>query len=210
MKINIVGVEALKQSASRVRDIPAALARAEYRAVNAVASTTMTAARRGIAAEINLPASYIGQQMSLRKARQSKPEAEIRVRVRHVRLARFAARQLTAPVKHMYRSVGDPSRGIPWGRKSAGVSVKVKRAGSREAMRGAFLLPLRAGNADGGNGMGIFIRVGRAKGAIEHKYGPSPDQLFRRWASTNTGDIQTKLAAAINSQLKYELTGSRR
>jgi len=210
MKLSFAGMSGLKQAAIRVRSVPEASARAAYRAVNQVGASAMTAARRSIAAEVNLPASYIGQQMRLAKATAANPVAEIRARMRHVRLARFAARQLTVRSKHPERSRGDSSRGIAWGRKAAGVSVKVKRSGSRKKMPGAFLLPLRAGKTDGGNGMGVFLRVGRGRDDIDHRYGPSPYQLFRTWRDKNVDAIQAQLADAYASQLSYELTGKRR
>lgn len=210
MKIGISGFAALRDMAAGVRAAPDAVARAGYRAANTVGARVMTKAKREIAATLNLPVSYIGDQVSISKASATRPEVVISVRVRPVRLARFAARQLTRSAKHPLRTKGDASRGIPRTRKQAGVSVKVLRAGSRVRMRGAFLLPLRAGKVDGGNGMGVFLRTGPGRDDIEHKYGPSPDQLFRGWRKQNLEDIQAQLEVAFKSQLRFELTGSRK
>ena len=67
---------------------------------------------------------------------------------------------------------------------------------------------LRAGTVAGGNGMGIFVRL--PGGEIKHLYGPSPDQIFRRWRREQAPNISVMLAQAYASQLRYELTGSRK
>lgn len=223
--MKIEGIDAIRSAAKRLRTVPEASARAAYRAVNTVAARVSTMAKREIAAQINLPQSYIAQQMRIQPATAAMPVAEVRMRLRAVRLARFSAAQITKPAR---RAKGDPRRGIGAGRKQAGVAVKVARTGGRKVMPGAFLLPLRAGNAGGGNGMGVFIRQGsrgerqaRAasgvkigeytwKGGIKHLYGPSPDQLFRRWRSEAAPDIKRLLFQAYASQLRFELRGSRK
>lgn len=205
--MKIEGIDKLRRMAARVRSIPDAAERAGYRAVNAVAARVTTQARRDIAAQVNLPQSYIADQMRTDKASAANPVAVIRLRMRAVRLARFAAAQVT---KTAVRAKGDARRGIQKGRKQAGVAVKVARQGGRKTMPRAFLIPLRAGKSDGGNGMGVFVRVGKGRDAIEHKYGPSPDQLFRRWRVEAAPDIKRMLAETYASQLRYELKGSRK
>lgn len=205
MKID--GLDKLRHMAASVRKYPEASQRAGYRAVNAVAAKVATQARRDIAGQVNLPQSYIADQMHTSKASPTNPVATIRMRMRAVRLARFAATQIT---KASPRAKGDARRGIGKGRKQAGVAVKVARQGARKTMAGAFLIPLRVGKADGGNGMGVFLRTGKDRDAIEHKYGPSPDQLFRRWRIEAAPDIKRMLAEAYAAQLRYELKGSRK
>lgn len=205
MKID--GISAIRAAGKRIRSLPDAQARAAFRAVNSVTAKVTTMARRDIASEINLPQSYIAEQMRVAKATPAVPVAVIRMRMRAVRLARFAAAQIT---KAAPRAKGDARRGITKGRKQAGVTVKVARKGGRKTMRGAFLMPLRAGKTDGGNGMGVFVRTGRGRDAIKHRYGPSPDQLFRRWRTQAAPDIQRMLLKAYQSQLRYELKGSRK
>lgn len=222
--MKIVGLDKLVQAAGGIRATVEASRRAGYRAANSVLGKVETQARRDIAAQINLPQSYIREQTRSTKAGPTQPTAYIRMRIRAVRLARFDARQLTTVAP---RAKGDPRRGIPAGRKRAGVSVKVARKGGRRTMPGAFLLPLRAGSADGGNGMGVFVRSGSraaqtaartpgvrmgkgSSGGLRHLYGPSPDQLFRRWRSEAAPDIRAMLVQAYQSQLRYELKGSRK
>jgi hypothetical protein len=202
--MKISGIEQLRRAARDIRNIPSASQRAGYRAVNTVLGKVETQSRRYIAGQINLPQSYIRELTRTTKASQNSTAAYIRMRIRAVRLARFDARQLTTPAP---RAKGDPRRGIPAGRKRAGVSVKVGRKGGRKIMRGAFLMPLRAGAIGGANGMGVFVRDA---GGLRHRYGPSPDQIFRRWRSEAAPDIRAMLAQAYISQLRYELKGSRK
>lgn len=234
MKITPTGFDQLKKSATGMRAVPEAVERAQFRALNTVAERVMVQARRDIGAEMNLTDSYIRQQMKLLKAARGKMFAVIKVRRRHVTLARYGARQLTRSAP---RARGDALRGIGARRKQGGVSVAVKRGG-RKTLPGGFLLPLRAGKVDGGNGMGLFIREGsRASLAVEnaggqvgeqsgplfssrrkatkdgdirHLYGPSPYQMFTRWKKEKVPDINKMLAEAFRSQLRYELKGSRK
>lgn len=204
--MKIEGIESIVKAAKRLRTVPEASARAACRAVNTVAARVTTMAKRDIAAQINLPQSYVAQQMRTKPATAAMPAAEVRMRLRAVRLARFSAAQISKPAK---RAKGDARRGIGAGRKQAGVAVKVARTGGRKTMPGAFLLPLRAGNTAGGNGMGVFIREGQSRG-MKHLYGPSPDQLFRRWRAEALPDIKHMLADVYASQLRYELRGTRK
>lgn len=226
MKISI-DTRQLRRAADHLRSYTAAIARAEYRAVNTTAARYTTRVRRDIAGQIALPQREIRDLMQTTKASVARPEAEIRLRKRPLRLARFGAKQLSAPAKHRSRAKGDPRRGIPAGRKQAGVSVKVSRTGTRKRMPGAFLLPLRAGKTAGGNGWGIFVRNGSrgmkqaveagatvgkhiGAGGIRHLYGPSPDQVFRRLREELAPEIRQTLRESFDSQLRYELRGTRK
>ena len=61
--MKIEGLDKLRRLAADVRRIPDAATRAATRSVNAVASKVATQARRDISAQINLPQSYIANQM---------------------------------------------------------------------------------------------------------------------------------------------------
>lgn len=195
MKITPTGFDKLKKAAAGVRAVPEAVERAQFRSLNTVAERLSVQARRDIGAEMNLTATYIREQMKLLKAARGKMVAVIKVRRRPVRLARYGAKQLTRSAP---RAKGDPRRGIAARRKQAGVSVAVKRGG-RKALRGAFMLPLRAGRADGGNGMGVFIREGSSSGvraalSVEDMGGQvgesrGPINSSRRSAA-NAGDLR--------------------
>jgi hypothetical protein len=199
--MRISGIENLRKAAENLR-IEAAIKRAGWRTVNAVAAKTLTQAKRDIAQQINVTQSYIAEQTTLTHARSGTPVAYIKMRMRAIRLARFDAKQLTAPAK---KAKGDPRRGIPAGRKAAGVSVKIRKQGARTSRKAGFLIPLK-----NGNGMGVFVRTGRGAKAIKHKYGPSPDQLFARWRAEQMPEIKNLLSTTYASQLRYEISGSRR
>lgn len=203
LNVTFSGFERLNKTAKSVRAIPEAVNRATFRAVNSVAAKSMTASRRDIGEELNLPQGYLREQMTLFKARPKATVAEVRFRVRAVRLARFAALQLTKPAP---RAKGDSSRGIPRGRKAAGVSVKVKRRGGRRRMPGGFLIPL-SGTIDGiSNGVGVFIRTGKGRREIKHLYGPRPSDYFDSWKARYRKDIAAELLEEYRAQFKFELS----
>lgn len=201
MKVNIAvdGVKALKKMARDIERYPAQSARAGLAAVNDVASTVMTAASRDISQRYNLPAAYTREQFTLRPATSANQSAVISARKRGTRLARFEANQITAAAK---RAKGDNSRGIAQGRKQAGISIKVKRQGSRQTLRHAFFLPLRAGKVGGGNGMGIFTKEG---GRLKHHYGISPSQAYAGWIREHRPNIAASLAKAYAARLQAEI-----
>lgn len=223
MKIKI-DHDQVDRAADDLRIHSRAVTRAAYRAINATAARVTTRVRRDIASQIVLPQKEIRDLMQVSKASSDRLESVIRMRVRPLRLARFGARQITRTARS---AKGDARRGIPAGRKQAGVSVKVARAGARKRMPGAFLLPLRAGRQGGGNGWGIFVRNGSSgmkqavaagasvgkhawRGGIRHLYGPSPDQLLRRWREEKSAEVHQLLQQTFDSQLRYELRGTRK
>lgn len=207
MKLKIDGLQAVANLVTTVRDTPAASQRAAYRSINQVAAKVQTDAVRTIASQLNLSVAYIRDKFALQKATSANVAAIIKAGIRPIGLERFGATQLVAKAA---RAKGDATRAIPAGRKQAGVSVKVAKSGARKKMPGAFLLPMRAGTEAGGNGKGVFIRTGKSRGDIKHLYGPSPDQLFRRYRDENIPDIQRMLAEAYAGQLRYELKGTRK
>lgn len=221
-----ISADALGQLAKDLNLGAEVLQRAEYRAINKVANKAMTTSRRKIVSAVNLTQKYVKERMSLSPATKDRAVAVIMARPRHTRLATYAAKQITASAP---RARGDSLRGIPAGRKQAGVSVSVKRGGGRKKLRGAFMIPLRAGTRDGGNGMGIFIRTGskrnmrsvvkqeiytgrgsRKSGAVEsgdirHLYGPSVYQVFRGVIPEITPGIADDLEKAVADQTEYEI-----
>lgn len=205
--LKISGAEAMAKASARVQAMPEALRRAARAAANDVALDVMREAPRDLSQRYNLPASYIKDNLKFKPAGED-GVAVISARRRFTRLARFDARQLTAEAKRdkrgRTRAKGDPRRGIPAGRKQAGVSVKVMRSGQREKFtRGAFLLPLRAGKEPGGNGMGLFERVSNTR--IQHLYGPSPFQTFRWWGQEYGPDMPARVRKNMRARLAREL-----
>jgi hypothetical protein len=210
VRLVVGSVQPLLDMAAKLGATPAAAERAAYRTLNAVAARVQTDAIRSIVSQINLPTGYVRGVFSVHKAGPGVLKAEVRASMAPVGLERFAAKQVTKKNTLKRPGKGDSLRGIPAGRKAAGVSVKVAKSGPRKTMPGAFLMPMRAGLVSGGNGLGVFTRRGPGKKGIKHEYGPSPDQLFRRYASTSQAQIGQWIAAAFSSQLKYEMTGSRK
>lgn len=204
---SIAGIEQIRAMARGVRGTPEQISRASVRAANVVMDKASTQFRRDFVARYNLPASYVASLVDKSPATPGKPQAALKVRVRPIRQARYDARQMTAAA---LRSAGDAGRGIPAGRKAAGVSVRILRTGSRVVEKGAFLLPLRAGAVDGGNGWGVFVRTGPGPKDIKHLYSISPAQLFKGWRGRNAVALRQMLSEAFRSQLKYETTGSRK
>lgn len=200
-RINASGI---KQAQAFTKGIRSAMETATFRAVNRVASKTRTAASKAIRQEVRLPASYVNEHLKVtQKATLQTPVAVITGRRRHTRLARYGAKQLTRSSK---KARGDVLRGIATGRKQAGVSVAVKRSGSRKKMRGAFLVPLRNSGL-----MGVFVRTGTGPKDIVHKYGPSVHQVFRWVRAELEPQVKEDLAAEYKQQLAYELRrGARR
>lgn len=170
------------------RELTRESAKATAHAINYAAKRVRTEGSKRIRAQVNLPAKYVNENLAVRRfATPDKPEAIISGRVRATRLARYNAKGLTAHAP--YGRKGDALRGIPAGRKHAGVSVRVKK-GAAKKMRKGILIPLQRGrrgakeNAwidEGGDKLfGIFIRTGKGKKDLKHLYGPSVDQLWRR------------------------------
>lgn len=168
--------------------------RTVYRAINKVASKTLTRSRREIVSQVMLTQTYVRERMSLQKAGPNRNFAVITARQRPTTLATYGAKQLTRQAK---KAKGDARRSIPAWRKQAGVSVKVKRAGSRKQMRGAFFVPLKAGAVAAGNGVGVFVRTGTGTKDIKHLYGPSVDQVFRT--------VREKVKPEVERELRVEL-----
>jgi hypothetical protein len=188
----------MKKATRLTRGLRGAMEKASFRAVNRVATKTRTAASKGIREKVRLTAGYVNENLKLAsKATRANPTAIISARMRPTRLGRYGAKQLS---KAAPRARGDERRGIGTGRKQAGVSVHVSRKSQRKKMGGAFLLPLK--NTDL---MGVFVRTGPGRKDIKHLYGPSVDQLFRRWRDGERADVQDQLATEYRAQLKYAL-----
>lgn len=202
--LGIQGIEQITNLAAAVLAYPNSAATAGREAANDVARTVITDASRDISQRYNLPASYIRDKFRLQLA-TTNDIAIVAAQRRTINLSRFEANQLTAPAP---RAKGDARRKIGKGRKQAGVSVKVLRAGARKAMPGAFLVPLLAGSESGGNGMGLFVRIGPGRNNIKRLAGPAPYQVFSAWVKEHRPDIKTQLANAWQSRIQREIRRS--
>lgn len=192
-----------KAAQKHIRAVIRANEKAQYRAVNRVASKTRTAASKAIRDQVRLKARYVNENLKItQKASTRLPEAKISARIRPTRLARFGPKQVTRSAPG---ARGDSLRGIGPGRKQAGVSVSVQRRGRRRKMRGAFLMPLRNTNK-----MGVFVRTGLGRGDIRHLYGPSVDQVFRSVRSDIQPDVRRELRKEFRAQLRFAMQQARR
>jgi hypothetical protein len=159
--------------------------------VNDVAGRFDTQARRDMNAGINLSDGYISSKMSLTKAAPgSRAEATIRAVGDLTILGHYNPVVQTAAAGA--RSKGDPSRGIPAGRKASGVQVTVRTGAPKVISRG-FTMRLK------NNGKtGVFIREGER---LKHLYGVSPYSLFRFQAATHIDDLGRDLEATVDAAL---------
>ena len=188
----------VKKLAKFAADIPDAVSRAEFRAVNKVADKTFTRSKREITSIVSLTSTYVGERMFIKRALPGAPVALITARTRPTKLFTYGVRQLTVAAP---RAKGDPSRGISAGRKAAGVAAGVKAGGGKKPIPKAFLMRLRSDN-----GFGVFTREGNR---LRHRYGPSVDQTFRLVITDIKDDVGAELEQTYASQLEFELKGLR-
>jgi len=222
MRVKVSGIAELRRFARDISRFPEVAADAAADAANEVAVEVMNEAISDIDKRYNLPANYVKDRFKLLRATATL-DAVVGARIRWTTLARYEAKQLTVPAP---RAKGDPRRGIPAGQKQAGVSFKVLRQGKQWNIRRAFLVPLRAGKLDGGNGMGIFWRDDRdisqiERGLVEeevnfhrggwrgktikHLYGISVHQAYQYWLQENLPDIQSSFAEAFSKHFQRSL-----
>lgn len=181
--------------ATLVKEVPQAVARAEFRAVNKTTEKTLTMTRRKVAESVNLTNAYIKSGLQVTSATLGKPVALIDARRRPTKLFTYGAKAVFADDP---KSKGRPAVGLPAGKKFAGVTVSVKRNSARKPVSGsAFFLPLR-----NGNGLGVFTRNG---GKLKHHYGPSVGQHFSLVIDDESANIAADLEKTFLSQLDYEL-----
>jgi hypothetical protein len=198
------------------------------RAVNYAAKRLHTASVREIASQVNLKPKYIRDRLTIKqRATRSRPEAIIEGRKRETRLATYGAQGLTTKVKgrkiskkrkkrgmsaanmaaaEMSGYKGDQLRGIPMLFKHAGVSVKVRKQGSRIKVKKMFLVPL-SNQGDGPSRFGVFRRIapGKGKKTIKHLYGPSVNQMFKRVANQARNAVERDFQAEYLRLLKWQM-----
>lgn len=202
MRVVIDGAEALEAARKSFRATREQAAKAAVDGVNRVARSIAVETSLHVANRYNLPSAYVNGLFSVGLARGEGGVALVSARRRAIRLARFGAMQLTAAAP---RAKGDRTRGIAPGRKQAGVSVQVMRGGARHGMRRTFFVPMRAGKVDGGNGMGMFVRIGQGRKAIRPLYGPAPWQAFRWMLREQIGDIKDRVTRTVLAELQLAM-----
>lgn len=218
LKVSVGAIEAL---ADRVEASADVIANSQYRVLNRIADKTQRAAQRHIVSSVNLSAAYVAERLVVHPAGPRQPYASIIGRSRPTRLMTYGAKLVTKPAP---RAKGDTLRRIAAGQKAAGVSVAVKRGGSRKTLPGAFLIPLRAGKEEGGNGFGVFVRHGSAAhlaakrnpavrvgkhragaGQLRQLYGPSIDQMFGVLIPGLIPEIEADLDGELIRQIEIDV-----
>lgn len=156
--------------------------RAGYRAINRVLGKQRTEGSKRIRQQVALKAGYVRDRLTIRKAREAKPEGAIQTPSRGVLLSRFKVRQL--------RRKG----------RRAGLAVKVKAKGSAKTMRGAFLVKLP-------NGVDAVAIRERGQGRrFRVLYGPSVSQVFTAVSQDMAPQALAAFRTTYARQLEYELS----
>lgn len=197
-----VSIEGLDAIRTQFANAPQAVERAAMRSINAVAAKLRTQASKDIRQRYALTATYLNKHLTLKRASTSNKDAAITAEKRPTLLSRYGASQLTKAAK---QAKGDARRGIPVGRKQAGVSFKVLRAGGRKREGKFFMLPLRAGLTGGGNGWGVAVRTGAGRNQYKVLYTISVDQAFKHLRPGYVDKLPADLEAAFRKQLQHEL-----
>jgi hypothetical protein len=194
--VNIVGLEDFERRMAATP--PAIMDKARVRAINRTATTVRAESVRQIRGQVALAAGYVRPRLRIINANRSRPSALIQTPTRGTLLTRSRYRELA---------------------KRRGINVTVKTGGTRN-MKGAFLLPLKAGKraAEAGTNVGIAIhRSGRSKGVWAYRrgnrtyyvqvlYGPSVSQVFETLQPALVGFARTKLRAELVAQIRFALT----
>lgn len=209
LKFDIRQAEALAQRLTRASGEE--IGEASVAALNEVVDRTFDLARDRMTEGINLDDPYVRRRMSVKHATPGRPEASITARGGRndtTVLGRFDAKPVIVPNARA-GGKGNRALGIPSGQKQAGVTVEVVRGQRNDGFvpRG-FLLPLRRGTEDGGNGVGVFARG--KDGKLRHRYGPSVYQLFafqtERILNDVTDDLENTLVEKVDEAMEKALT----
>lgn len=192
--VTIDGLDLVRAS---LRSSGKTVRRAARLAINDTARKTRTEGSKAIREQVSLKASYVRKHLQLRPANDANLRATITATKRPVLLSRYGAKQLTRKAKQPRRSTGNPRWNIQPGRKSAGVSVKVKAQGPRKKMRSAFFIPLKAGKYHSAGATGVAVRTGPRPDDYRVLHGPSVDQVWR--------DVREQVspAAGVNLQRQF-------
>jgi len=178
-----------------------AIGKAIVTSLNEVVGEAYDLSRKRMIDGINLTDAYLRRKMVVTPATSGKPVASVLAEGNETLLRNFGANLLLVP-----RITTKPNRnhgkiGIPQGMKQYGTSVAVTKAG-RERFPKTFMLPLKAGKVEGGNGLAVFTR---APGAEKPRVmlGPAVYQLFKyQLNGTLMGDAEDMLEQALATQVQ--------
>ncbi len=194
-------VRGARKAERRLGRMSRAVRLAAYRALKRTAVTARKLGAQQIGRELNLKRTYIRDKLKIVDPTTDRLQAVIKASKTRVLLTRYDARQL---VRAAPGAKGSPIRGIPPGRKAAGVSVKVKRAGPRRKLRAAFLAPLGT-KKSGERILGVAIRTGRTRRGFRVLYGPSVDQAWKSVRRQVLDEIQPLLERRFADELRHRL-----
>ncbi len=203
LKVDISRLELLEKDLGRVSG--EAIGASVVVALNHVADTSYDLARGKMNATINLSDDYLRRKMTVVHATNQKPVATITAsgsRENMTPLGRYNAKPIYAPAKSRRARPKTGALAIPAGMRQAGVSVEVKRGAPNTGFTTGFLLPLKRGTQDGGNGVGVFTRRG---GKLQHHYGPAVYQLFKTQIPNIEGEIGDDLEEQLMVGLQKEI-----
>lgn len=196
----IVAVEGL-DALRFVDKIPPSVRKNALRAVNKTTRDGRVTVRRGIQAQVNFSASYLGPnsgRLTAKPATAANLEGRITARTRPTSLARFTKAQPQAPGGRRPRN---------------GIKVSVK-PGTAQYLKRAFVIPLRAG-ADGAlSNRGLAIRSDtQPAGAYKPKrigknlwllYGPAISQVMYSARNPKGTGVAEEVAPELARKLEAE------
>lgn len=189
----------LGETLKRVRQMPNRLARARKQAINRTARNAEKFTAKKVYDSVNIPKSDIIGGLDVIRATRVRPEATLKASPHRRLLYRFKSRVVTARAKHPSRSKGFAQFGVQPGRKFHGVSVQIRRGGTRARLPGGFLLELR------NHAIGLAVRKGKGKKAYKVLHGPSVHQVVRWNAEDIQAFIRQDLARTFDEEWGKEL-----
>ena len=161
--------------------------------LNTIVDAVYATARARMIAGINLTDDYVKGKMEVSYASTNGGlSAQI--------LAPGGPNYQTPLGRYLVGEVTKPSR-TGQGTVRAGVEVAVGK-GRNVTLMNAWVMPLKRGEQNSGNGLGVFLRT--KYGLIKHRYGPAPYQLFRVAAADLEGAVGETLAERMGN-LAHEL-----
>lgn len=207
----IGGFVGLNDAALGLRKLPKTLADIEISAVNRVAKRSVKAVIEEITGNVNLSPEYVKRHIYLAsKAKKGKMEAVIRSNYRPILLRNYGMVQLFGPVKRPKTAKGDARRNIRPGIKNIGATVQVKssaRGGTPQYIKGAFMVPLKAGTSAEGNGWGLAVRDKGKQIGYRVMHGPSLHSAWNFAREKVAEDIGQQVMETFAEILARQLTG---
>lgn len=150
--------DALRGFSDALRETPVRALDAATRALNDAADYAREAGAVEITRRYRLEKAYVDKHLKVDKeAKRTDLEAKVSAKRRSVLAPRYGARQALAAAAG---AAGDPSRGIPSGKKGAGSTPwSVLRGGATKRWRNAFFVRLKGSGA-----LGMVARYGSGEG----------------------------------------------